>query len=160
MTAGGVRFLIYVSRAAVGRVRSWFSWDGNRLRKRVVGLIGFSEAVDIIGNYGDRVRAAGDGVCPPPEPMVTDAPAARGPTTQLLVTSTPSTKYETPTDTPAGVAAVPWFFTTLVKRPVALEYESEVTMRSGRCLGMEIIFATAGTPDVVEYKKHIIARRG
>ena len=34
--------------------------------------------------------------------------------------------------TPAGVAAVPWFFTTTVKRPVVLAYESEVGIRSGR----------------------------
>src|ERR1700720_1010832 len=69
---------------------------------------------------------------PPSEPMVTDAPAARGPLTAPQVQYAPSTEYETPTPTPVGVAAVPWFFTTLVKMPVALLYESEVGIRSGR----------------------------
>jgi hypothetical protein len=57
---------------------------------------------------------------PPPVPMVTDAPAARGPITFPQVRDTPSTEYETPTSTPGGVATVPWFFTTLENRPVTL----------------------------------------
>jgi hypothetical protein len=69
---------------------------------------------------------------PPSEPMVTDAPAARGPLTAPQVQYAPSTEYETPTTTPAGVAAVPWFFTTLVKMPVVLSYESEVGIRELR----------------------------
>src|ERR1700730_5037338 len=89
---------------------------------------------------------------PPSEPTFTDAPAAKGPPTAPQVQYAPSTEYETPTTTPAGDAAVPWFFTTLVKRPVALSYESEVGMRSGRYEPMEIIFATAGTPAVLNTK--------
>src|ERR1700720_3266966 len=76
---------------------------------------------------------------PPSEPMVTDAPAARGPLTAPQVQYAPSTEYETPTTTPAGVAAVPWFFTTLVKRPVVLSYESEVGIRSGSCPDPETV---------------------
>jgi hypothetical protein len=38
------------------------SWDGNRLRKLVVGFIGLNDAADIIGKDGDRVRATGDRV--------------------------------------------------------------------------------------------------
>jgi hypothetical protein len=48
---------------------------------------------------------------------------------------------------PEGVATVPWFFTMLVKTLVAVEYVSEVGTRSGRDEPMEIIGATAGTPD-------------
>src|ERR1700730_13703931 len=69
---------------------------------------------------------------PPLEPMVTDAPAARGPWTEPQVQYVPSTEYATPMTTPAGVAAAPWFFTTLVKRRVALLYEREVGIKSGR----------------------------
>src|ERR1700730_5389559 len=89
---------------------------------------------------------------PPSEPMVTDAPAARGPWTAPQVQDAPSTEYATPTTTPAGVAVVPWFFTTLVKMPVPLSYDSEVGIRSGRDGPMEIIFATAGTPAVLTTK--------
>ena len=39
-----------------------FSWNGNRLRKRVVVFIGFSNAIDIINQYADRMLAGGDGV--------------------------------------------------------------------------------------------------
>src|ERR1700720_3678649 len=71
------------------------------------------------------------GHAPPPVPMVTGAPAASGPLTAPQVHFTPSTLYATPMGTNAGVAALPWLATTLVKLPLVLLYEIEVGIRSG-----------------------------
>ena len=45
--------------------------------------------------------------------------------------------------TPEGVGPAPMFCTTLVKRPVVLEYESEMASRSGRAVVLTVTVALA-----------------
>jgi hypothetical protein len=47
-------------RRALIQIR--FSWDRNCLRKLIVVFVGFSDTVDVINQYADRICARGDGV--------------------------------------------------------------------------------------------------